>query len=70
MPMAASGYMPCSSLMPQLQPQVNAGVAAQALCCMTKGCLYATIRKTEETIDYGVYYMSLDFLVCFYFCPG
>lgn len=29
--------------------------APQALCCMSPGCVYASIKREEKTIDYVVY---------------
>lgn len=45
----------CSSAIAATRPTISLPPALQALCCMSPGCVYASIKREEKTVDYIVY---------------
>ncbi|KAI7835996.1 hypothetical protein COHA_010118 [Chlorella ohadii] len=42
----------------------------QALCCMSPGCVYASIKREEKTVDYVVYKETSTYYYCRMYSSG
>ncbi|PRW56672.1 SET and MYND domain-containing protein [Chlorella sorokiniana] len=45
-------------------------VWCQALCCMSPGCVYASIKREEKTVDYIVYKETANYYYCRMYSSG
>ncbi|KAI7835995.1 hypothetical protein COHA_010117 [Chlorella ohadii] len=45
-------------------------VWCQALCCMSPGCVYASIKREEKTVDYVLYKEKTKFYYCRMYSSG